>query len=484
MSTRYRKSDDKNKIKSKGKGLNAGTGNCSNIYISSKRHSQKPTPGANNATVSPKVPTANPKLTPAYPARELGIKDILKRFFITLGAVLGVGIVVIVILTLPRYLKTHTEEEVNFLSFVEAIPETLATVQEPLTEIEEEPKGKYDDVLSDPEYMSSNNIYTREGAEDGKVSLMFTGDMLFDDEYAVMSSLKIRGGELSSSIPEETLEVMRSADILTVNNEFPYTERGTRQEDKKFTFRADLDTVNYLNDLGADVAILANNHVYDFGEQGLIDTLDTLGGAGVIPLGAGRNIKEASRPVYFIVNDIKVALIAATEIEQLDIPNTKGATEDSPGVFRSWNSDLIYSVIAEAKENADFVIVCMHWGRESESEPDYWQTLKAPKIVEAGADVIIGDHPHVLQGVYYFGDVPCIYSLGNYWFNGKTQDTGLVELKVTKEGLESFRFIPAVQSNYSTHIAEGEDKTRILNSMRALSPQAVISEDGIVRKSY
>lgn len=413
----------------------------------------------------------------------------LGLFFMTFGGIVLAGAVVIVCICLPKYLKLHNNEEVNFASFVEAIPETIVAPPEE-AEVEEtevlgasKPKEKYSEVIEDAEYLRQNNIFVQKGKEEGVVSMNFTGDILFDDEYCCMCSLILRGGDMSTCISPETLLKMQTADITVVNNEFPYTERGTRNPEKMYSFRAEPDTAGYLKDLGADVAILANNHVYDYGQQGLVDTLDTLNAYGVHPVGAGKNLTEAITPVYYIINDIKVAIIAATQIERLDTPNTIGATQDKPGVFRCWANQLIYDSIRAAKENADFVVVCVHWGTEKDEQPDYWQTEMAPKLAEAGADLIIGDHTHRLQGIYYYGDTPCIYSLGNFWFNGSTIDTGMVEVKIDKEGLKSFQFLPAIQSNYSTKLVEGSEQTRIINYLRSLSHGAVISDDGFVQKN-
>ena len=279
------------------------------------------------------------------------------------------------------------------------------------------------------------------------------------------------------------LAQMRDVDILVANNEFPFTDRGTPTEDKTFTFRADTNTVSYLEDMGVDVAVLANNHIYDFGEVGLLDTLDTLMNAGIPQVGAGRNLEEASAPLYFIVNDMKIAVVAATQIERLDNPDTKGATENSAGVFRCWTPDKLYQIVADAKEKSDFVIVYIHWGTENQAEQDWAQLEQAPKIAEAGADLIIGDHPHCLQGIAYFGDTPVIYSMGNFWFNSKTLDTGMVKVTIGQQGLESFQFLPAIQSDCRTDLAYGTDKERILAYMRELSPDVRIDEEGFVNKN-
>lgn len=402
-------------------------------------------------------------------------------FLLTLCVVLSVGIAGMMI---ARILISGTRDEngpgimgqVNFWAAPEEVP------QEPEEEITES-ISRYAAELSDEEYRKANNILAWESSAQDTVTFGFVGDFLLDDEYAIMANLLRRGATIENGISEAMLAQMRDVDILVANNEFPFTDRGTPTEDKTFTFRADTNTVSYLEDMGVDVAVLANNHIYDFGEVGLLDTLDTLMNAGIPQVGAGRNLEEASAPLYFIVNDMKIAVVAATQIERLDNPDTKGATENSAGVFRCWNPDKLYQIVADAKEKSDFVIVYIHWGTENQAEQDWAQLEQAPKIAEAGADLIIGDHPHCLQGIAYFGDTPVIYSMGNFWFNSKTLDTGMVKVTIGQQGLESFQFLPAIQSDCRTDLAYGTDKERILAYMRELSPDVRIDEEGFVNKN-
>lgn len=342
--------------------------------------------------------------------------------------------------------------------------------------------SRYAEVLADPEYRKANRIYAWEAEKEEEVTIGFVGDILLDDEYAIMANLLRRGATIDNGISPTLLGMLQGVDILVANNEFPYTDRGTPTEGKTFTFRADTAAVAYLHDIGVDAAVLANNHIYDFGEVGLLDTLDTLTQAGIPYVGAGRNLQEASAPIYYIVNDMKIALVAATQIERLDNPDTRGATEDSAGVFRCLNPEKLYEVVRTAKENSDFVIVYIHWGTENVTEIDWAQIDQAPKIVEAGADLVIGDHPHCLQGITYFEDTPVIYSMGNFWFNSRTIDTGMVRVTIGKEGLKSFQFIPALQSDCRVDLVYDAEKERILNQMRELSPGVAIDPDGYVNR--
>lgn len=406
---------------------------------------------------------------------------LVAAFLLTLCAVLTVGIAGMMI---AKILISESEDETGD-DVAEQVDFRVVSEEIPQNSEEEiaEPVSRYAAELSDEEYRKANNILAWESSSQDTVTFGFVGDFLLDDEYAIMANLLRRGAAIENGISEPLLAQMRDVDILVANNEFPFTDRGTPTEDKTFTFRADTNAVSYLEDMGVDVAVLANNHIYDFGEVGLLDTLDTLMNAGIPQVGAGRNLEEASAPLYFIVNDMKIAVVAATQIERLDNPDTKGATESSAGVFRCWDPDKLYQIVADAKGKSDFVIVYIHWGTENQAELDWAQLEQAPKIAEAGADLIIGDHPHCLQGITYFGDTPVIYSVGNFWFNSKTLDTGMIKVTIGQQGLESFQFVPAIQSDCRTDLAYGTDKERILAYMRELSPDVRIDEEGFVNKN-
>ena len=340
--------------------------------------------------------------------------------------------------------------------------------------------SRYADVLQDEAYMAEHNIYAKEAFSEEYVTLLFAGDILFDPNYSVMAKVLQNGGDIGNGIAPDLIGEMQSADIMMLNNEFAYSDRGAPTPEKQFTFRARPDSVAYLTDMGVDIVSLANNHAYDYGEQALLDSLQILQAEGIPYVGAGVNEQEASAPVYFIINDMKIAFISATQIERLDNPDTKGATETSPGVFRCFNGEKLMQTVAQAKEESDFVVVYIHWGTENQEETDWLQNKQAPELVEAGADLIIGDHPHILQRIEIIDGVPVIYSLGNFWFNSKPLDTGMVKVTISEEGLQSFQFIPCQQVNCRTSMLEGEEKSRVLGEMRRMSGNVQIYEDGYV----
>ena len=336
------------------------------------------------------------------------------------------------------------------------------------------------DSTQSMEYALDENVFVKEAVNKDRVTITFAGDILFDANFAIMVSLMQRGGDISRGITPEVIEEMRSADIMMLNNEFPYSDRGEPTPDKAYTFRAKPSTVSYLGELGVDIVSLANNHAYDHGEEAFLDTLQVLKDAGIHYVGAGVNSKEAERPVYYIINDMKIAFVSATQIERNETPDTKEATETTPGVFRCWNGEKLLQTVKETKENSDFVIVYVHWGTENQAETDWAQENQARELVKAGADLIVGDHPHCLQRIEIINGVPVFYSLGNFWFNSREIDTCLLKATISGGKLESCQFIPCLQSNCTTTLLAGEEKERVLEWMREQSEDVGIDAEGYI----
>lgn len=316
------------------------------------------------------------------------------------------------------------------------------------------------------------------------VTMAFGGDICFYDAFANMQALKSRGGKIESSLSGDLLSKMQSADFLMLNNEFAYSDRGQPLPDKAFTFRSRPENVELLHEMGVDIVSLANNHVYDYGEDALFDTLDILKAAGIPYVGAGRNLDEAAAPYYFEMNGRKIAVVSATQVERNETPDTKGATEVTAGTFRCFTKEefeRLLLAVREANQNADLTVVYIHWGTENVDQMHWAQEWQAPEIVDAGADLIVGDHPHCLQKIEYIKGVPVFYSLGNFWFNSKTLDTGLLEVTYDVDGSLSCRFLPAIQHDCRTDLASGEEKQRILKYLQCISPDITIDEDGFIR---
>ena len=313
--------------------------------------------------------------------------------------------------------------------------------------------------------------------------LEFTGDINFAEGEATTRHLDQSPGGIRDCFSEDLLQEMNQADVMMINNEFTYSTRGQALKGKAYTFRADPSRVELLKAFGTDIVNLANNHVYDFGPDALLDTIDTLDQAGIPHVGAGADLNEAEEPWYFVCNGKKIAIVAATQIER-STNYTKEATENTPGVLKTLQPDKFTGVIREAERNSDYVIAFVHWGTEGDSNFGRDQQNLAEAIAGAGADAIIGGHTHCLQGFDWIGDVPVIYSLGNFWFSDRTQDTGLAKVTIDADGTLQLGFVPCIQKNLCTSlVTEPKEKQRIFTFLQKYSASGVtVSEDGIVEK--
>ncbi len=414
-------------------------------------------------------------------------KTARRTFWIALCIVLGIGAAGLSAFSFmqPHESKKAEEKEegqqVLQTAYVEeeAIPASSA---DDILQKEEEIKLPEDDGFDESGCIRNENgriLEKKQETQGDEVTLLFGGDILFDDSYAVMAALRKRGG-IKDCFSQQTLQEMAEADIFMLNNEFTYTDRGAPTPEKKFTFHAKPEHAKMLQELGVDIVSLANNHSYDYGEVSLLDTLTTLEGIDMPYVGAGRNLDEASQTIYYHAGNQKIAYISGTQIERLTNPDTKGATESTPGVFRCLKETEIFDKVAEAKENSDFVIVYIHWGTEGTDKPDWSQPGMAEALAEAGADLIIGDHPHVLQPIANVNDTPVIYSVGNFWFNSSSLKNCLVKVKLKDGEMQSFQFMPARQASCYTQLLNGAEKEAVLKYMRGISKTVTIDEEGFV----
>ena len=183
-------------------------------------------------------------------------------------------------------------------------------------------------------YVNNSQVKVIEGNKEN-VTISFAGDISLADNWEIMPYYKSRGKKIYGVLSEETVNYMKSTDLMIINNEFCFSNRGTPLASKKYTFRANPKNVSIYDEIGVDMVTLANNHVYDYGKDAFLDTLDTLKNYGMPYIGAGRNISEASRAYYFVINGYKVAFLNASRAEKYIL--TPGADANAPGVFRAYD---------------------------------------------------------------------------------------------------------------------------------------------------
>jgi poly-gamma-glutamate capsule biosynthesis protein CapA/YwtB (metallophosphatase superfamily) len=275
------------------------------------------------------------------------------------------------------------------------------------------------------------------------------------------------GGE---SVFEFVKPYLAPADMAFVNLEGSISDKGSPVASKKYTFRARPALATGLAWAGVDVVSLANNHAVDYGSKALLDCIARLDDAGVDHAGAGADAAAAAAAAMLDTPAGRVAVLAASEITQYF-----AATARQPGtnVTSSPNSSLIAQVAAAAKQ-ADFVVVSLHWGTEYHATADQGQRNLAHKLIDAGADLILGHHPHVIQGLEIYKDRLIAYSLGDFIFDHYSRATGetfVLQVTLPQEGPPSGTIIPVYvhDTRGVPKVVTGSEANVILDRLTALS---------------
>lgn len=337
--------------------------------------------------------------------------------------------------------------------------------------------NEFQGILEDETVANAHHIYFKE-AEEPEIQISFAGDICLTEDGFVIDHYDEVNGDLSQCISDDIENVTRNADIFMLNHEYPASERGTALAGKYYTFRAEPKREEILNELGTDIVSLANNHIYDYGADALMDTFQCLRDENIPYVGAGADMEEAKKPVYFIINGMKIGFVAANRSEK--IIYTPEAGENTPGVVRMYDTAMMDEIISEASKECDYLIAYLHWGTEDSPYYEEYQRNIAKEFIDQGADAIIGGHPHVLQGVEYIEGKPVVYSLGDFWFNSETKYTTVLNLKVDMEGLKEMSLLPCRQENDTTHMLYRDEAAQFYDYMRGLSPNAGIDSAGVV----
>ncbi|MBU9708233.1 CapA family protein [Paenibacillus sp. AK121] len=309
------------------------------------------------------------------------------------------------------------------------------------------------------------------------VILHFIGDVQFSGK--VEQRLEQNGFDF----PYQYLGSLFHKDDLTIANlETPVTTNGVGALNKTYVYKSSPKALTAMAAAGVDAVNLANNHILDQGTSGLLDTLKYLDEKGIAHAGAGRNAKEAYAPHYFERNGIKIALLGATRV----MPEANwNASAKQPGVAGAYDSTAIVKSIREARNQADLVIVVAHWGKERATTLEPHQTELSHAFIDAGADLVIGGHPHVLQGMEQYKGKWIAYSTGNFIFSKSTVpatwDTAIFQATCTRNGDCKMKLTPYRAELGQPIPLKDVEASKILQKVAALSPSNVsIGVDGTV----
>ena len=296
-----------------------------------------------------------------------------------------------------------------------------------------------------------------QNANDPTVTLMFGGDVTLTDAYT--DSVGSDRQWAFSAMGEA-----RQADVAMVNLEAPFTTSTTPLPDKQFNFKVEPENVQVLKNGGIDLVTLANNHAMDYQAAGLEDTIKTLDQAGIRHVGAGRTIEEARRPEILDVKGQRIAYLGYYDGE------FQAAGEGIAGT-NSRQNDRVAADIKAIRSQVDWIVVNYHWGEELAKYPGDYQMDLAHFTIDQGADLVVGHHPHVLQGAEIYKGRPIVYSLGNFIFGGKSvSDYDTAVLKVAlKDNQMKVEFLPVEVRGFQPKVVSGDRGTEILHQIENVS---------------
>ena len=291
---------------------------------------------------------------------------------------------------------------------------------------------------------------------------------------------------------EEVKDVFSESDIKFGNLECVLSDsnlENIKGKAKNFCLKGPSDMTNVLNTVGFNILSLANNHIYDYAHEGLIDTIENLSRNNIQTIGAGLNLEEARELKIIEVNDKKIGFLGYTDLAYVNFEDKNeipAASEIKSGVAPT-KEEYILEDIENAKDKCDLLFISLHWSDEYTHIPKDSQIELAHKIIDTGADGILGHHAHNLQGVEIYKDKPIIYNMGNFIFDQNdnlNKDSAIFNLTFVDTKFEKLEMIPCrIEGKKKTVIAKDEEYEKVVEHMKKFSEvlgTELVEEEGML----
>ena len=256
----------------------------------------------------------------------------------------------------------------------------------------------------------------------------------------------------------QKVEPVFSKDDLTIVNMEGTLTRETDRQDKTYAFKGDEEYVQILTEGSVEAANLANNHSHDYGEKSYTDTIETLEDAGISTFGYDRT-------AVMEIKGVKIGLLGTYEL----------------GEHMGCEEEMIKNIESLKDEGAQIIIASFHWGIEREEHPEEYQRTMGKQYIDAGADLVVGSHPHVLQGIEYYQGKPIVYSLGNFVFGSSIPRTALLKVELEEADSVKLSLIPATSgAGYTRALTEAGEQEEFYSYMTGISYEVNVDGEGRV----
>lgn len=297
------------------------------------------------------------------------------------------------------------------------------------------------------------------------LKIIFAGDLMLD--RGVKQSIINNGIDY---LFEDVKGILSSSDASIINFESSSNNGALEPVNKKFTFNTNPEWLSALSKIGVNYVSLANNHSLDFGETGIKQTIANLNKAGITYMGYNGE-KDFCEPTIIESKGNKIAVFSSTFLRQ------EGAT------ICNYNASLLSEKIKTFKvlNPSSLIFVSLHWGTEFKDTPDIQQTEQAHLLIDAGADMVIGHHPHVVQTIESYKGKFIFYSIGNFIFDSSHPPSNkgiLVELSISKNNLKETQIIPFNIIKSKPVLMNSQDSNTYMEQLSLTSPSVVLKQKG------
>lgn len=408
------------------------------------------------------------------------MKKAIIRILAGVVLVICFSMIIVMVKQLRQVDSKGTIENVKETAATKHMAEVTTTetidIEEQTTEEVTEPADKQqEETTTEPE----TGVVQKDAQ--GMVKMSFIGDFFLSpvmyDNY--------RKNGISGVISPKIQEIFNNADIAAANHEYVCGDgiEDLRVDYQQYSFLTPTSQEPILKEFSFDVMTLANNHMMDYGVEGLRSTIANLRKNGIAHVGAGENLQEALTPYTTTINGKKIAIIAATRV----VPKYEYyATDSKPGLLTTYESTDRFQMIKEeitrlkTEENYDVVVVYVHWGNDGQKEILDSQVTLGHGYIDAGADIVVGKHTHVLQGMeFYKGKLIC-YGISNFLFGGYYCDTMVLSVEISEDNNITAKMLPCISERFYTRDVEGEAADNMFRYVESMSTNVVIQDDGTI----
>lgn len=312
-----------------------------------------------------------------------------------------------------------------------------------------------------------------EPKEEPKILLSFAGDTMMAGRVADIVEQKGADYPFTDAAP-----LLEKSDLAILNLETAISDLGDAKQ-KEFTFRSDPIMAQALKKAGVDIVSVANNHALDYGTEAFLDTLSNLKKQGVKYVGGGLNQEEAYAPAVMEIKGKKVQIFGFSRVLA---EATWHAGVNHPGMASAYDHELVYKAVEPHLPQSDYTIVYLHWGQELSETPLPYQVQLAHGLIDLGVDIVIGSHPHVLQGMEWYKGKLIAYSLGNFVFTTSSleegRQSGILQVTLQEETIIP-QFIPMYIHQGGVWLADEAKSKQIMDRLRRLSKEGTWTNENI-----